>query len=567
MAKRKKKKKREKKAKPKKRVVLRAQKRLVLPRRTVIQPLPPHERRLSELAFEIPPLGTPEAARLQRLMEMDVAFQLELKKLQKRLPHIVRARTKGGSGLQLSKLLRSYFIEYLDRLFKHGPHSFPTSFNVVESFMSFNQQYMFFDLREEREHLLSVDDYFLWYETADMPQDPRILEDIIADGTIYSYEMVTGTGSLRIAGESEQVLAGVSFVRHEYELSCLLLAGEKPPLRSDQDILDSQSMFSEAGRDGVRPHPSLMVQDRYLDGYSGHAKVIVLTRFNLRTGMHDVRYVNLDIGSGFDVLTDDALVFRDPAVKDAEDLRQSVLDRLERYDNLFAALASMIYLPAFFATNANKVQELEVATEFHAMRDEREIRETIKELGESQCPTHRRIRCLAVESDVGDEPSRAIEPPKMTFKSDGYWKAIGPREIGEDKDGQPIVGRTWVSRHEIWSARSPESFMLQRAVTQYNGPDPGVVYVQRSPAHEINVYKIGVTRRSPEMRAAELSSATGVPLPFGVLANWQVGDCARVEREVHRKLASFRINPRREFFCAELSFIARTVDAVIGELA
>ena len=98
-----------------------------------------------------------------------------------------------------------------------------------------------------------------------------------------------------------------------------------------------------------------------------------------------------------------------------------------------------------------------------------------------------------------------------------------------------------------------------------NGPDPGIVYVQRSPAFEMDLYKVGLTKRSLAIRANELSSATGVPLPFGVLASWSVGDCTRVEREVHQRLAAARINPRREFFHAELSLIIRTINAVVEE--
>jgi len=137
----------------KKHILLAAKKRLILPRTAIAKPPSPFERRMSEFVFNIPPIGTPKAAHLQRLMEMDIGFQLHVKELQNRLPHLVRARVKGGSGLQLSKLLRFYFFEYLDRLFKHGPQSFPSSFNVIESFLSFDQKYMFFDLRKEIEHL------------------------------------------------------------------------------------------------------------------------------------------------------------------------------------------------------------------------------------------------------------------------------------------------------------------------------------------------------------------------------------------------------------------------------
>jgi hypothetical protein len=255
------------------------------------------------------------------------------------------------------------------------------------------------------------------------------------------------------------------------------------------------------------------------------------------------------------------------ASEEKQAFRQEAIDGLKRYDDLFAALASMIYLPAFFAAYPDRVGELEVSTELYAMREDKEVQQTIDELGESHCVTHRAIRCFPVAFGMDDRAQRRIEPPQMQFHCDGYWRTIGPQEIGEDRTGQPIVGRTWVSRHESWCARSPQSFMLERCRTEPNGPDLGVIYVQRSPAHEVNVYKVGLTRRTAEARASELSSATGVPLPFGVLATWEVGDCAGVEREVHERLAAFRINPRREFFFAELSVISGTIDAVVRGLS
>lgn len=552
-----------------KQILVPREKRLLVPSELIMRPLSPFERRMLDLdfAFRGPPQGSPEGVRLQRLMDMDIAFQLKLKELERRLPHVILARMKGGSGLQLANVLRWYFGEYLDRLFKHGPESFPTSFNVVESFLSFNQEYMFFDLRDELEHLISIDDYFRWYERGDGPKEPRILEGMMTEGQIYSYEMVSDAGGFRIAGDSTQVFAGVSFVRHKHELSCLLLAGENPPLHSDEEVLSRfHDVIPAPGRNEIVPHPTLTVRDRYLDGYPGFAKVIVLTRFDLRAAKHDVRYVNLDSGPSFVVLTDDSAVFEDLPPERVEECRQTAADGLKRYNDLFAGLASLIYLPAFIASHSEKMQDLVVATKLNATRDDKEVSETIAALGELQCVTQRRIRCLPVTLQVDDRQKRLIEPPPMEFKCDGYWKAIGPQQIGEDQNGNRIVGRTWVSRHESWSARSPQSFMLQRATAHPDGPDPGVIYIQRSPAHEVNVYKIGLTRRDSAARAKELSSATGVPLPFGVLGNWEVGDCASVEREVHRRLSAYRLNPRREFFLAELALINQTIDAVIREL-
>jgi hypothetical protein len=390
---------------------------------------------------------------------------------------------------------------------------------------------------------------------------------MMTEGVIYSYDMVSDQSSLRISGDSQQVFAGASFVRHDYELSCLLLAGENPPLHSDEEILKMPLGKAAPGREALKAAPGLTVKDRYLDGYPLFAKVVLLTRFDLGARKHGVRYVNLDDGLGFTVFTDDSSVFGDLSPADADQLGRWARDGLLRYEDLFSALSSMIYLPAFFAAYPGNIQELEVMTELQATRDNPQVRETMKKLGGLRCTTHRTIRCLSIGDGINDLPQTRIEPPPMEFINDGYWKAIGPQEIGEDKNGKQVFGRTWVSRHESWSAQSPRSFLLQQNISQLSGPDPGQVYIQRSPAHEINLYKVGLTRRGADIRAGELNSATGVPLPFGILAKWKVGDCARVEREIHARLAAFRINPRREFFCAELSQIVRIVETVIKELS
>jgi len=97
-----------------------------------------------------------------------------------------------------------------------------------------------------------------------------------------------------------------------------------------------------------------------------------------------------------------------------------------------------------------------------------------------------------------------------------------------------------------------------------SGPDPGIVYVVRSAGHEHEVYKIGLTRRTAEARANELSN-TSAPLPFAVLAKWQVGDCSRIEQAEHRQLAAYRWNPNREFFRFSLAEIVATLQRVIAK--
>ena len=172
---------------------------------------------------------------------------------------------------------------------------------------------MFFDIREEVEHILSFDDYFDWYSTAGLPFEPEILGDLLPEGKVHSYEMASDSGGYRISDESDLIVVGVTIIRHGNELSCLLLAGENPPRFPDEIAKFATQGTRPTGKEGIKPCGSLSSDDRYFEGHEGFSKVLIMTRYNIRNKTHDVRYVNLDFGSGFTVFTDDMTVFRDVA--------------------------------------------------------------------------------------------------------------------------------------------------------------------------------------------------------------------------------------------------------------
>lgn len=75
----------------------------------------------------------------------------------------------------------------------------------------------------------------------------------------------------------------------------------------------------------------------------------------------------------------------------------------------------------------------------------------------------------------------------------------------------------------------------------------GYVYILINPSLN-GVVKIGKTQNSPDERAKELSSATGVPTPFFVAYSSYFKDCAAAEKYIHSQLAHTRTNSGREFF-------------------
>lgn len=75
----------------------------------------------------------------------------------------------------------------------------------------------------------------------------------------------------------------------------------------------------------------------------------------------------------------------------------------------------------------------------------------------------------------------------------------------------------------------------------------GFVYVLSNECMP-GIYKIGMTKNSPEMRAKEISAATGVPQPFKVMAAFHSNNPAYDEKLIHKAWANERISDSREFF-------------------
>ncbi len=76
----------------------------------------------------------------------------------------------------------------------------------------------------------------------------------------------------------------------------------------------------------------------------------------------------------------------------------------------------------------------------------------------------------------------------------------------------------------------------------------GYVYILNNPELRRDVFKIGMTQRTPEERARELSSSSGVPSEYIVVYEEFVPDCKLAERIIHDRLEEFRVTSNREFF-------------------
>ena len=100
---------------------------------------------------------------------------------------------------------------------------------------------------------------------------------------------------------------------------------------------------------------------------------------------------------------------------------------------------------------------------------------------------------------------------------------------------------------------------------RYKGAkDGGWVYAFRNPNHKQMVFKIGETARPPFQRLQELSSTTGVPIPYQAVYFIAVRQRKAAERYVHGLLDQYRVSQNKEFFLAPLRDVLAAMDKAVA---
>lgn len=534
-------------------------------------PPTPGEARIARVArSSLPPPNHPsygsimEALRLER--ERDPILRLALDRLTREINMRLQVMKDGGSGLAMAEHLRSLALEFASRLLQHGIFVMPASFNVGEMFVQHNPRLAMYELLPEREFLLFANSYLDWY-TDPRTSQPSVgeLRDAMDDGVIYSFNMVNDAQAMRVdTVDSSLVMVGASFVRRDSELGAVILFGEDPPC---PQIGQYEICDTPPAKQNIKPHPGYSAKDRLIPGYPDLGRLFVMTSFDLASLTHSHRYIFQDIGPSYLVYTDDVHVFNTDGTDDSrsERVNESMRKSLDKYSDAFSLLASAVFLPVLVERSAGESKTERFATRLNVDRRRPAVRSLAKSLGREHLPLHRDVVCLPAREGSRSNPVPAI-PPKFRFEASGFWQEIGPTDIGRDQNGDPVVGRTWVERVDTSMAAEPHDFLLQVVTEAPGGADAGIIYVMRSPEHLNETYKIGLTQRTTKERRSELSSSTGVPAPFGVLAQWDVSDCRKVERVVHDRLDDYRINKSREFFRCPLDHIIRVINSSVDEL-
>ncbi|MES2037210.1 MAG: GIY-YIG nuclease family protein [Pseudomonadota bacterium] len=537
-----------------------------------------HTDRMAEISFwAIPQKGTPSRERLDEeltKLNSNPIFKRKAKKNVEEAYALVRVQQQNGLGFPADTLLREYNVEYNGRIFNGSLHDLPGSFNVVEAFHEFLPKYATLELREEKDHLFSFDD-FIDYVTSDSLDE---LDDNIKKHTenkkIYSYNSTSNPLDLEFSTNNGEIygFSSVSLVRFDNEVSMVLLAGQICDLQVQTEKIKSDfaDMHPISSRAHITPDKTRSLRAEPLIEGSNLWKTVVLVRFDLDKKTIDVRYVYHDCGQTFRGKTDD----RDSYVNQKGEFISTELQKnfekasqtINTYQALFELCKTCLILPKYFHDLEENVSVERHPTNFSEFRKKLKNKKIISLVKSSEHISYREAYVLSKNNRRSPTISTFFAPA-YKVETSGFWKKLPPQVEGRDKNGLPIHGRTWVSQTLSWVEEfDQDNSILVNKPKKTISPQSGYIYVMRSAAHSKDIFKVGLTSRTCDIRANELSRSTSSPDHFLVVEEWYVSDCKLAEKLIHEKLDQFRINPNREYFKARYNVIFSAIDSVISSI-
>lgn len=536
------------------------------------------QERMTEIGFwAIPPKGSKDYDRLIKELKKRESPELkkQVKKIYKKAASLMEVQQVNGLGFSADTMLREYNLDYNSRVLNGSLHDLPCSFNVVEAFNKFLPPSATFEILDEIDHIFSFDEFIDFVTSDDLESSDMPSLEHIVDGKIYSYNSASDPREITFSTKNEKTygLSSISFIKFDNEVSIMMVAGQECDLLAKteeiKESLRQQKVFSH--RRHIQPSDDFEVGAMPLSEYCPLFKSIVLARIDLEKQTFDARYVYEDWGQSYHGVTDDVSAFMDSSGdfinRDAEEHVKKMPEVMNQYQALFELCKTCLFLPDYFETFSENVRIERHPTEFIKFRKKQKNKKAIALVGSAQKIPYRQPYVLIRE--VRRSPARAeFITPDINIETSGFWKMLPINSQGKDKNGNPITGRTWVSKTLSWSEKAADDSKIEitrkREIT--TSDNAGFIYVIRSGAHQKDVFKVGLTRRDAETRSKELSRSTSSPDHFLVVEEWFVKDCVLAEKLIHQKLDSYRVNPKREYFKARYSIIFSVIDEVIADI-
>lgn len=471
------------------------------------------------------------------------------------------------------KTLRHFLKEFNFRAWNHGLRSMPLMFNILESFFVYIKPTIYFELIEEENYLISLFDFLDYITSKEFSNNKKDIEDNLTNNLIFNFNIGNDAEKIKFktSNNEEFIIVGISIVRRNNEVTILLNTGKKVNAKSTLDVKDfnfgKNPNKTELIQDFNKNNENQAIETEFIDKEKQYAKYLVACRIDLETETVDARYVAEEHNSMFTIITDDIDGFVDIngefKSEGYKNFIENSIEKISSFDAIIEIAKISMYIPLYLNLNEDNIYEESHETEFHKENknpiSKRKFRNSLG------YKTSLKPLYVLNNSDELKPDFIKLRDDLFKIKTTGYWKKIENDEIGLDKNGNTIHGKTWVNNNLSWFQAKTDELIVQKENNKYTGENSGYIYILRNPIMGKNIFKIGLTRNDVDERIKQLSN-TSVPDKFYKSQEWNVKDCIKAEKEIHLRLTDYRIDKRREFFNVEYDKAISVIFEVVNEI-
>jgi hypothetical protein len=512
--------------------------------------------------------------REQETPELKEFYQKNWEKATKSL----EAQYLSNCDLVTENSLRYYLLEFNNRAWKYGLRSMPVMFNIMEAFFDFRKPEIYFELIEEENYLISFFDFIDFITSKEFEENKSLIDDYITSDIIYNFNIGKDLEEIKFKNDNgeEFIIAGISMIRRDDEITVLVTTGKKKSNEEDgtieidkselllnTDNLEKTGLLGEF-KNNIKNHG---IEYEYLDEEEKYIKVLIVTRIDLETMTIDARYVAEETNLMFNLSTDEIDGFLNDKgeflSETYKETYENSCERIKGFNPIFEAIKLALYLPYFFSSNEDKIVQEVLDTKL-----KKQLISPLSRRKFNNVFGHKSSTKSLYSLDINN----IFSPDKIKLRDDlfkvqtnGYWKKLKIDEIGLDKKGNPIHGRTWVNQSLSWFEAGEGELVVEKNTELFKGPNAGYIYILRNPTMVKDIFKIGLTRNDVNERANQLSK-TSVPDKFFNAQEWNVKDCLKAEKEIHDRLDNYRVDPRREFFKIDYDKAVKVIKEVVEEI-
>lgn len=533
------------------------------------------KRRLEYSKDAIPEEGTPEYDSVIKRLEEERVKNPNLVKIVKRnKTEAIKTwelQEANGIGKFMDPEIRHYLGEFNHRSWSYGHRKMPLMFNIMEAFFFLDKRLNYWRLLDEEDYSISFFDFIDYYTSNEFNYDIKEIKESLEEDLIYNFNVGYDLKEISFKTENaeEFVIAGVSLVRRGNEVTMFFNTGQIiDTSKKSKELIPLEKMQRTAGKENIKISEDNVREAVKLNDDPNLWKILIACRFDLDSQTIDARYIAKDEGNAFTILTDDLTGFMNGdewKKPDYKETYKQLATQVESYNSIFELAKACLFLPNYFNFFEDEIEEEEFDTGIKTIL-KNPFKKREFEKVDNKFKIRNRTLWILNRNKTFSSDRIKLRDDNFKIESSGYWKKLNDDQLGTDKRGKSIIGKTWVNKTESYYISDEEELVIMRKNDNiFTTKNAGKIYIMRNGNLRDNIYKIGLTTKNTDERARQLSK-TSVPDKFFVMREWNVKDCFLAEKTIHKLLENNRIDKRREFFQIDMRIANDVIDSVINEI-